>query len=159
VTRSYFWRPVFGEYFKDKFQNIDYRVSIGTGIGYQLIDTPKTEWDVVGGLSYLATKYDTVQAGEDLDVASPALVIDTNFDAELSKKLDFIAGYKIQVGNEASGGYTHHIVTTLETELTRWLDLDLSFFWDRIENPTPNADGNLPDKDDYRLVLSLAVDF
>ena len=159
VTRSYFWRPVFGEYFRDTFQNIDYRISIGTGFGYHIIDTPKTEWDVVGGPSYLATKFDTVQAGEDLDEATPALVIDTNFDTELSKKVDFIIGYKIQVGNEASGGYTHHSVTTLETELTKWLDFDVAFVWDRIDSPTPNADGVVPDKDDYRLILSLAVDF
>ncbi len=159
ATRTYFWRPVFGEYFRDKFQNIDYRISIGAGIGYNFIDTPKTEWDIVGGPSYLATKFETVQAGENLDEATPALVIDTNFDTELSKKVDFIVGYKIQVGNEASGGYTHHSVTTLETELTKWLDFDVSFIWDRIDSPTPNAEGIVPDKDDYRLVLSLAVDF
>ena len=159
ATRSYFWRPVFGEYFRDTFQNIQYRVSIGAGIGYHIIDTPKTEWDIVGGPSYLATKFDTVQAGEDLDEATPALVIDTNFDTELSKKVDFIVGYKIQVGNEASGGYTHHSITTLETELTKWLDFDVSFVWDRIGSPTADADGKVPDKDDYRLILSLAVDF
>ena len=152
-------RPVFVEYFRDKFLIIAYRISLGTGVGYHIIDTPKTEWDIIGGPAFLSTKFDTVQVGEDSNESTGALELDTTFDTELSKTLDFIAGYKIQIGNEASGGYTHHIVTTLETELTNVLDFDVSFIWDRITSPTPDANGIVPDKDDYRLVVSLALDY
>jgi hypothetical protein len=40
-------------------------------------------------------------------------------------------------------------VTALEIELTRRLDLDLSFVWDRIQDPKPEADGQVPEHDDY----------
>jgi len=43
-TRKFFWRPVLGEYFRDPFSNIQNRVTVGTGIGYHIIDTSKTKW-------------------------------------------------------------------------------------------------------------------
>ena len=61
--------------------------------------------------------------------------------------------------NRESGTYLHHFVPAFETELTKWLDLDLSFVWDRIQDPEPNSDGTVPKKDDYYLILSLGVEF
>lgn len=49
-TRSYFFRPLFGEYLRDPFKNLDHRITVGTGIGYHIIDAAKTEWDVSGVL-------------------------------------------------------------------------------------------------------------
>jgi len=43
--------------------------------------------------------------------------------------------------------------------MTKLLDLDVSFTWDRLESPTENADGVIPKKDDFRLVLGLAVEY
>jgi hypothetical protein len=45
AAKEYFWRPVLFEYFRDPFQNIDYRTTIGAGGGYHIIDTPKTTWE------------------------------------------------------------------------------------------------------------------
>jgi L-alanine-DL-glutamate epimerase-like enolase superfamily enzyme len=72
--------------------------------------------------------------------------------------VDFIFRYNFQVVNEASGKYTHHMVTAFETELTNWLDLDLSFVWDRIQEPQPDADGNVPEQDDYYFIFGLGID-
>lgn len=40
-TKKLFWRPVFVEYFRDPFTNIENRVTVGTGMGYNIIDTNK----------------------------------------------------------------------------------------------------------------------
>ena len=48
---------------------------------------------------------------------------------------------------------------TLEIDLTRRLDLDVSFIWDRTENPQADAGGVEPQKNDFRLNLSLGVKF
>lgn len=159
VSKAFFWRPVFGEYFQDRFQNIAYRVSVGSGIGYYLINTPKTEWNIVGGPTYLETKFDTVESGENLKESSMAFELHTNLDTELSQSVDFIASYKIQVANEASGNYTQHAVTTVRTEITKWLDFDVTFMWDRVDKPTADTNGVLPEKDDYHFIVGLAVDF
>jgi len=47
----------------------------------------------------------------------------------------------------------------LSVELRKYLDLDVSLTWDRVASPEPLEDGTVPEKDDYRLVVGLALDF
>ena len=49
-------------------------------------------------------------------------------------------------------------------ELDRWsiwgpLDIDISFIWDRVNKPEPDATGVRPKSDDVRLTLGLGLDF
>jgi putative salt-induced outer membrane protein YdiY len=158
-TRKFFFRPVFGEFYRDPFKNIQARVFLGIGAGYHIIDTPDTRWTVGGGPACLKTKFDSVQPGEKTAEWSPALAAGTNFVTELTKRIDFIFKYTFQILNEASGTYTHHSITTIETELTEWLDFDTSLVWDRTQDPTPEADGTFPEKDDFYFIFSLGIDF
>ena len=158
-TQKYFFRPVFGEVYRDPFINIKYRVTFGFGMGYNIIDTSRTEWKAAAGPAYQTTKFDSVESGQASSESTPALVAGTDFDTELTGSIDFSFRYNFQILNEASGSYTHHSVTTLETELTKWLDFDTSFVWDRVQNPTPNADGTVPEKDDFYLIFSLGINF
>ena len=126
-TKKFFWRPLFGEYFRDPFSNIENRATIGTGVGYHIIDTSKTEWDITPGVAYQYTQNISVEAGQDTDNSSAALAIGTKFDTELTKKIDFNASYVAYIVNEESGTYTHNLRAVLEIELTRRIDLNLSF--------------------------------
>ncbi|MBE9544958.1 MAG: DUF481 domain-containing protein [Proteobacteria bacterium] len=157
-TRKYFWRPVFGEYFRDRFSNIQNRVTVGTGIGYHIIDTSKTEWDITPGLAYQYTQNVSVEPGQDTDNSTPAFVVGTKYDTELTKKIDFNASYRFYIVNQESGKYTHHAVAALEIELTRRLDLDLSFVWDRIQDPKPESDGRVPDQDDFYVFFGIGFE-
>jgi len=158
-TRKFFWRPLLAEYFRDPFQNIDYQLTVGAGAGYQLIDTSKTEWSIAAGPALKYTKFETVEAGESDSESTPALWAGTDYNRELTSKMDLILGYSTVIGNQDSGGYTHHAIATLETELLSWLDFDTSLIWDHIQNPTRNSDGSLPEKDDYRFVIGLGLDY
>ena len=158
-TRRFFYRPVFGEYFRDPFSNIDYRVTLGIGIGYTLIDTKKTDWNIAGGPAYQSTRFISVQEGENIKETTPALVVTTDYETELTKKLDFIFNYSTTWGNKASGGYTHHLEATFESEIIGSFDLDVSFIWDHISSPTEADDGTVPLPDDYRLTVGIGYDF
>jgi len=158
-TRKFFWRPLLAEYFRDPFQNIDYQLTVGAGAGYQLIDTSKTEWSIAAGPALKYTRFEAVEAGESDDESTLALWAGTDYNRELNSKMDLILGYSTVIGNQDSGGYTHHAIATLETELLSWLDFDTSFIWDHIQNPTRDSDGSLPEKNDYRLVLGLGLDY
>ena len=158
-TRKYFFRPFFGEYFKDPFRNINSRVTLGAGLGYHIIDTSKTEWDVFGGPAYQTTRFESVEPPEDTSESTPAFVVGTYFERELTKTVDLNSRYEFQILNEESGTYTHHFVVALETELTGWLDFDISFVWDRIKDPQPEADGTVPKSNDFYLIFSLGIDF
>ena len=158
-SRNFFLRPVFAEYFTDRFSNIDSRVTVGSGFGYTIIDTKRTNWNVAGGPAYQETRFISVLPGENDKETTIALVISTDYDIELTKDLDFIFNYSTTWGNEASGGYTHHLVTTFESEIIGSFDLDVSLIWDRISNPTVAEDGTVPLKDDYRLTVGIGYDF
>ena len=158
VAKKYFFRPVFAEYFKDKFQNIDYRGTLGVGGGYHIIDTPETTWDVSGGPGYRKTRYISVAPGDSEEVDTPALIVGTFYDTTLTKTVDFNAGYNLGIVNKESGTYTHHAIATFEIELTSILDFDVSFVWDRTQDPQVRADGTTPKQDDFQLLLTLGVD-
>jgi len=55
LNAKLFAMPVFGEYFVDPFQNVKHRMTIGSGIGYQIIDQPKIEWATSVGPAYQKT--------------------------------------------------------------------------------------------------------
>jgi hypothetical protein len=158
AAKEYFWRPVLFEYFRDPFQNIDYRTTIGAGGGYHIIDTPKTTWNVSGALGYRATRYVSVQPGDSQKVTTPALIAGTFYDTALTKTIDFNARYNFSIVNQESGTYTHHAIATVEIELTSILDFDISFVWDRTQDPQARADGTVPKQDDLQLLFMLGVD-
>jgi putative salt-induced outer membrane protein YdiY len=158
-SEKLFLRPVFVEYFSDPFQNIDSRYTIGTGLGYQLIDTSRTDWSIFAGPAWQSTRFDEVEPGESRSEDTWALSAGTTFDTELTDRIDFNYDYRFQFTSPESGRYNHHMIGTFAIELTDSLDLDLSLVWDRIEKPRPDADGTLPKQDDYRLIVGIGYDF
>jgi hypothetical protein len=100
-----------------------------------------------------------VQPGDNARETTPAMVVTTDYDIELSKKLDFIYNYNITWVDSASGGYTHHMVSTFESEIIGSFDLDVSFIWDHISKPTALDDGTIPLSDDYRLTVGISYDY
>ena len=159
ISRHFFWRPVFGEYYRDPFSNIDSRVTVGTGVGYTAINTSRTDLDFTGGPGYQYTRFESVQEGENIEETTPALVVTTNYEIEITKKIDFLFNYNITWVNSASGGYTHHMVTTFENEITGSFDLDISFIWDHISQPTAADDGTFPLPDDYRITIGIGYEY
>lgn len=158
-TRDYFYRLPHVEYYRDPFQNIKYRGTIGASIGYHLIDNSKTNWDIKAGPAYQFTRFESVAFGQDLNESTPAFTAGTSFDTELTDKLDFIANYNFNIVNKDSGLYVHHVITTLEAEITDLLDFDISFIWERTQKPALRSDGTIPRKDDLQLIFSVIIDF
>lgn len=158
MTRKLFLRPVFAEYYKDSFQNIEHQGTVGIGIGYTLIDNSRTEWDVFAGPAFRYTRFVSVQPGESLEDSTPAFVLGTTWETELTSWMDADAGYNLSLLNERSGTYTHHATAGLSIELTSVLDLDFSIVWDRIQTPQQRADASTPLQDDFRVLFGVSID-
>ncbi len=158
VSTEYFFTPVFYEYFRDPFQNISSKHTIGFGGGMHLIDTSKTEWDISGGLGYQRSDFVSVAADESAYVSTPALILSTTYDTELTRWIDFKTSYRNQIVNRKSGRYTHHWISSLEFELTDVWDLDFSLVWDRIDNPQTAEGGARPKKDDFQMIVSVGFE-
>ncbi len=167
LTSSYDWffspkiylRAADFEYISDEFLNLDYRIRYGIAVGYHIIDNSRTTWDVNAGPSYQKSKFLDVQDGESDSEDSIGVMLGTDFTYEITSDIDFDASYSIQMVDEASGKNIHHLQTGLEIELANDFDLDLTFYADRTDNPKADSDNNIPEKNDFRLVVSLGYDF
>jgi Protein of unknown function, DUF481 len=159
ITRRFFWTPIFSEIFIDKYQNIDRQLSGGIGIGYTIVDTKSIEWSISGGPAILNTKYITVEDGQDTSVTSIALEIGTLLEYEINSRTDLKYDYKLTYTDDSSGKYKHHMVLTLENEITSWLDIDFTGVWDTVLKPETREDGTVPGKNDYQLLVGLGIEF
>jgi hypothetical protein len=158
-TRRWFWRVVFAEYFRDRFQNVENQFTAGTGAGYDIIRNSKTEWEISGGIGALYRESASVEEGQDTANTSPSLSFGTLYDTELTKRLDFYFKYTGRLVDEANGQYIHNLVTTLSSDIVGELDLDLTWVWDRTQKPAQAADGSTPDQDDYRFTVGISYEF
>ncbi len=158
-TRSFFWRPISGQYYRDKFQNIDHQATIETGLGFNAIDNARTELLFAGGIGVNFLRNNSVAAGKDSTNQSPAVSFTMDFETELTSWMDYVFSFQGRVVDQQSGTYQQHLLTRLSTDLIGNFDLDVSFVWDRIEDPQPRADGSIPEQDDYRLIIGLGYEF
>jgi putative salt-induced outer membrane protein YdiY len=159
VNDRFFVRPVFGEYFRDRFQNISARLTVGVGAGYQIVDTKNVDWSFFAGPAYQETRFVEIEPGEPDTESTPAFVLGTTAEWDITRWLEFDGTYRAQFVNERSGTYNHHLVASLETDITSLIDLDVSWIWDRIEDPRPAADGTAPVQDDFRTTVGLTFEF
>ncbi len=51
------------------------------------------------------------------------------------------------------------MITTLKSEISKALDLDVSAVWDRITYPTSDDTGFEPEQDDFQLLLGMSYSF
>jgi putative salt-induced outer membrane protein YdiY len=158
LTRYFFWTPLFSEYYTDKYKNIQSQVTLGLGVGYRLIKTKLIEWSISGGPAMIYTDYFTVESGEQLHDYSPALEVSTSFEKELSAITDFTYNSKFTLTNTDAGSYKHHMIFLFENEILSWLDLDLTAVWDYVKTPQIDAQGVIPKRNDYQLLIGFGIE-
>ncbi|HEY7774223.1 MAG TPA: DUF481 domain-containing protein, partial [Marinagarivorans sp.] len=161
ANQRLFYRPLFLDIFSDRFQNIDARGTLGAGMGLQAIDSDSKQWDLFVGPGVQFTQFSEVDASgsNEKREESAVLIASTHYNMDLTGSMDFILEYQILWGNTASGGYTHHAISTLAYDLTRSIDFNTSVVWDFIESPTPDELGVTPEQDDYRVIFSVSYSF
>jgi putative salt-induced outer membrane protein YdiY len=158
--RRLYWRPFSAQYFKDEFQNIRHQATLDTGLGYQLVDTKKVDWELQAGVGYNYLQNESVADGESDTDTSPVGTLGSDFTFKLTSSIEYNLLVNMTFLNEQSGRYQHHIVSALSTDLFgKHLDLDFSTIWDRTERPQESADGTTPEQDDIYFSISLVYDF
>ena len=159
LSRRLFVRVPTVEYYKDPLQNLDHRLTLGGGVGYDLIHNRRAEWNVTLGAAWQRNWYSSVGTNQNPIADSAALTLDSRLDLDITDRVNFVLQYRGQFSGRETGNNTHHAVATLEFKIHKRLDLDVSFTWDRVANPETDASGHTPSKDDFRLNLGLGIDF
>jgi len=151
--------PVGLEAYSDPFQNIDWRLSPFTAVGYQPIESGWVTWDNVVGLGWRLIRFESVQAGENSNEDTPIGVLTSTLTWEPSSDVDVELSYSAQMSLEDSQDTNQ--TTSLDVSVDLWgdLDLDVRFTWNRVGKPVEGDDDVLPQKDDYLLTVGLSYEF
>jgi hypothetical protein len=158
-NRDWFVRPLQFEWYRDQLANISRRLTGGLAVGYYLFDRQGLEWQVSGGPAYQYTKFETVEEDRADHTGTAAGVLQSTFKADFTDRLKFIQTFGATLTSQEAGLYTHHAVSTQEFEIKRHLNLNVSFVWDYLQDPKPEATGIVPQHSDYRLIVGAGVKF
>lgn len=157
--RRLFWRPISVQYYRDEFQNIAHQATVDTGLGLELVDTKRMDWELQAGVggNYL----DHVSVGDNNanNEWSPVGTFGSDLVVDITSWMEYELLINMTFLEENSGKYQHHIISTLSTDLIGDLDIDISLIWDRTEVPQESETGVTPEQDDYRFLVSLSYDF
>lgn len=157
--KDLFFRPLDFSFYRDPLQNINSRINVGMGIGYQFIDDGDQELEMNLGPSFLYTKYEYTDAQLNSSDESLAVSLTVDYEREIHDQIDFELSYKITATESETGGYLQNAKLNFDIELTDVLDFDISFFWDRVNNPQLDIDGIRLEKNDFRIAFGLGVSF
>jgi hypothetical protein len=147
------------ELFRDPFQNIAHRATPHSGLGYTLVDRGKVEGTMGLALGYRATTFDSVAAGVDDSEETGTLIVSTDWDADITEKVELELSYSAQIGLEDVQDTNQDFSLLISTEFAWDFDFDIRIVWKRIGAPVADAGAEEPDKDDLRFELGLSWEF
>lgn len=159
IGSSLYWTPVYIEYFRDRFQNIDARVTYGVFIGYYIADSKTFTWSISGGPGYQYQEFTTAPVGQDLTQETPALLAESNLTWDITDDITYELSYQPQFTNDETGRYKHYLETGLKLDVTAKLAVDFTYTWDRTAKPQVDEDGLLPEKDDYTMSVGVTWNY
>ena len=145
--------------YHDEFQNIDVQLTPSAGIGYHAIHRKKITCDLelAGGFQY--TRYISVEAGGDEEKRRGAILPTIRIETDPFKDVDFNVLYQAGITVPETEDTSMHGEAILSVEITKVVDLDVSWIWDRVQSPQSNEDGTIPQKDDVKLTVGMGIDF
>ncbi|HEY5657359.1 MAG TPA: DUF481 domain-containing protein, partial [Myxococcota bacterium] len=158
VSRRFFVTAPSFTWYRDKFQNTQQQITSGIGLGYDVIKRKKIDWEIGLGAAHQYTEF--ISVSQDSGAAQDAAAtFSSGLDLEITKDLDWDTDYKLVLVITDLGLTSHHLLSTLSFDIWGPLDLDVSFTWDRVEQPVARDDGSVPESDDYRLSVGIGIDF
>jgi putative salt-induced outer membrane protein len=122
----------FTDFFYDEFQQLDLRNVLGGGLGYHVIKTDATTFDVYGGGGFDQAYYSTP-----LTIRSGVANVGESFTHSVSKRTSFSERFDFYPNLSETGQYRFLFNTTATTALNSWLGWQVTFNDGYVSNPPP----------------------
>jgi putative salt-induced outer membrane protein YdiY len=133
----------------DDFQDLNFRTSVGPGVGYQIWDEENKSLGLEAGVAYTSEDRDL---GEDSNWVSARIGI--NYLYKLFDRVIFTDQFVIYPNLDDTGEYTLRNEAALATGIGADWSLKLSNIWLNNSNPEPGFK-----KDDFTWILGLQYSF
>ena len=159
ISRKFYVTPFSYEYYSDKFQNIDYRSTIGAGVGYFFFRQSRIDWSVGLGGGYQVTTFVSVEEGEDTVGKTGSLIPTTKLETDITKDIELEIEYRSMIGIPDPKSSTHHASGGISIDFYKDIfELTFSVVWERVDNPKAYEDGTVPEKNDLKMVFGFGID-
>jgi putative salt-induced outer membrane protein len=139
----------FADYQTNGLQNLDLRQVYGGGVGYHVIKSERTTFDVFGGLSYERDAFgEYILLGPPIVLVpasqtnSMAAVIGEEFDTKLGKRSTFAERFTVYPNLTQTGDFRSQFDASLVTQFKAWLSWQITFSDSYINYPPPGLKAN-----------------
>ena len=140
---------LFNQYEYDKFQDLDLRVVLGGGFGFNAVKGDRSQLDVVGGLDY-----DRAQFSTPLTRNSAEGYFGDDWSYKLSKISSLQQSFRVFPNFTSGGEYRINFDLGAVTRLKRWLSWQVTASDRLISDPVPGRK-----KNDILLTTGFRVSF
>ena len=158
LTQRLFVRVPQVDLYQDEIRNLALRATVSAGVGYEIIDWKKVSWEALIGAGYQRTEFEETLPGEDDASDDGAVVFSTIVEFDPFKDVEWDTEYALIAVVTDSDQTAHRLDSVISIEIWGPLDFDLSFRWDRIEEPEVDATGERPDSDDFQVTAGISLE-
>ncbi len=142
-----------GRYEKDAIADLDRRVVVGGGAGYQWIETDRSSFSTNLGLASLYEKYDVDPPAEDSN-SQISLQAGYNFDHRITDTLRFVHDLTYYPSLEQFSDYYLTTTAQLRANLTKTMFADFRVIFNYDESPAPDQGST-----DVKYLLGVGLSF
>ncbi len=131
-----FWN-IFNDYEFDRFQDLDLRLALGTGLGYNLMKTERARLDLLGGGAYTHEEFSTP-----LSRNSGSIYWGDDLNYRLTGSTSFNQAFRMFNNLTESGEFRMNFDVGTVTALTKWLSWQLTYSDRYLSNPVEGRKKN-----------------
>ena len=132
----------FNDYEYDKFQSLDLRVVIGGGVGYHLWSHDASNLSVVGGGDWSRAAFGASGSKPAFTRNSAEAFWGDDFNYKLSARTSFVESFRMFDNLSDTGQYRMNADMGATTQLTRWLNWNVSLSDRYLSDPVPGFKKN-----------------
>ena len=127
----------FTDFYHNQFQQLDLRNVLGGGLGYHVINTKPTTFDVYGGGAFNQSYYSTP-----LTQKTGEIMVGEYLTHAMSNRMTFTERFELFPNVSDVGQYRYTFDAHAVTKLKSWLGWQISFGDIYVSNPPPTTKGN-----------------
>jgi putative salt-induced outer membrane protein YdiY len=122
----------------NQLQHLDLRSVFGGGLGYHMIKTPNTTFDLFGGITYDRDSFGAYNLANPTPPPvlllipssiqnSAEAIVGEEFDTKLSKRTSLTERFSFYPNLSHTGDYRFQLDSTISTQMKRWLSWQATF--------------------------------
>ena len=132
----------FNDYEYDKFQALDLRVVIGGGVGYHVWAQDASHLSVVGGIDWNRAAFGASGSSRAFTRNSAEAFWGDDFNYKLNARTSFVQTFRMFNNLSETGQYRMNADVGATTQLTKWLNWNVSLSDRYLSNPVPGLKKN-----------------